>query len=98
MKKETIELIKEFFNYNSERNNIFRLNILIAMWLVSALILTVLIFCVNSFLGKVISIMFCLITWIAGVGYGLIYKSIKHKELLIHRNKIRKLLEDENKS
>ena len=93
--KKHIETMKEFFNYNQEVNNIFRLNILIAVWFASALNLTVLIFCVNGFVGKVISITFCLIVWIFGVVYGTIYKSKNHKELIKYRNKIRKILENE---
>lgn len=98
MKKETIELIKEFFNYNQLRNNITRLNILTAIWFVSTLNFFVLIFCANSFLGKIISGTLCLIVFGVGVIYGGILLSIKQKELLKHRNKIRKLLKDENKS
>lgn len=92
MNKENIILIKEFFNYNHEVNNMRRINIIICIWFASALNLTVLIFCVNSPLGKGISIMFCLIAWFIGVGYGFIHHRKKDKELIKHRNKIRKLL------
>ena len=92
MKKEDMKTTIELFNYSLEVRNMRRLNIIISIFFVSALNLTVLVFCVNSFLGKVISITFCLIVWFAGVGYGLIYQSKKHKEMIKYKNKIKKHL------
>lgn len=92
MKKEDKNLIIELFNYNNEVSNMIRLNIIISVWFVSALILTTLIFRANNILGRIIATTFGLIVWVVGVGYGLFHHSKKHKELIKHRSKIKKLL------
>jgi len=96
MKKEHIKIIKELFNFNLKLNSLSHLNIIISIFFVSALNLTMLIFCVNSFLGKIILIISCLIMWTVGVGYGIISYCKQSKELDNYRDKIRKLLEIKN--
>ena len=92
IKEKEKEIMKELFNYNLENNSLGRLNILITIFFVSALILSVLIFHAPNFLSKIITLISALITWIVGVGYGIIRFSKRAKELTNHRNKIQNLL------
>ena len=92
MNKENIKLIKELFNFNQEINSLSHLNIIIAIFFIYALNLTVLIFCVNNLIGKIVTITFSLIFWIFGVGLGLIRYCKRSKELKKHQVKIKKFL------